>query len=44
LYQLNVTIPSGVTAGATVTIEVDTFDSFNDLLSVNVQATIPISK
>lgn len=43
LYQLNVTIPPGVTTGQTVTIEIDTFDSFNDLLSVNVQATIPIS-
>jgi uncharacterized protein (TIGR03437 family) len=44
LYQLNVTIPTGVTAGTSVTVEVDTYDSSNDLLSVNVQATIPISK
>ena len=44
LYQLNVTIPAGVTAGATVTIEVDTFDADNNLLTVNAQATIPISK
>jgi uncharacterized protein (TIGR03437 family) len=44
LYQLNVTIPSGVTAGTSVTVEVDSFDSVNDLLSINVQATIPISK
>jgi len=44
LYQLNVTIPAGVTAGANVTIEIDTFDSSNFLLTVNTQATIPISK
>ena len=44
LYQLNVTIPAGVTAGATVTIEVDTNDSFGNLTAVNVQATIPISQ
>jgi len=44
LYQLNVTIPSGVTAGANVTIEIDTFDSNDDLLTVNAEATIPISK
>jgi hypothetical protein len=25
-------------------VEVDSFDSVNDLLSINVQATIPISK
>ena len=42
LYQLNVTIPTGVTAHSTVSIEVDTFDSGNNLLSVNTQATIPI--
>jgi len=44
LYQLNVTIPAGVMAGATVTIEIDTFDASNFLLTVNTQATIPISK
>ncbi len=44
LYQLNVTIPTGITAGANVTIEIDTFDSQDNLLSVNAQATIPIAK
>lgn len=44
LYQLNVTIPAGVTAGENVTIEVDTFDNQDNLLSVNAQATIPIAK
>ncbi|HTS27524.1 MAG TPA: hypothetical protein VMH81_16725 [Bryobacteraceae bacterium] len=44
LYQLNVTIPSGVTAGTSVFIEVDSYDDANDLLSSNFQATIPISK
>ena len=44
LYQLNVAIPSGVTAGAKVSIEIDTFDSQDNLLSVNVQGTIPIAK
>jgi len=44
LYQLNVTIPTGVTKGATVSIEIDTFDNANNLLSANFQATIPISQ
>jgi uncharacterized protein (TIGR03437 family) len=38
LYQLNVTIPTGVTAGSLVTLEVDGADA------LNIQATIPISK
>ena len=44
LYQLNVTIPSGVTTGGSVTIEVDCFDDQGYLLADNAQATIPISK
>ncbi len=44
LYQLNVTIPAGVTAGANVTIEIATFDTAKNLLSVNSEATIPIAK
>jgi uncharacterized protein (TIGR03437 family) len=44
LYQLNVKIPTGVTAGASVGVEVDSFDSMGDFLSFNIQATIPISK
>jgi uncharacterized protein (TIGR03437 family) len=44
LYQLNVTIPAGVTAGANVTIEIDTFDTNKNLLAVSSEATIPISK
>jgi len=44
LYQLNVTIPAGLTAGANATIEIDTFDRSKNLLSVNVEATIPISR
>jgi uncharacterized protein (TIGR03437 family) len=38
LYQLNVTIPSGVTLGASVDVEIVTLDADN------IQATIPISK
>ena len=38
LYQLNVTIPSGVTLGTSVDIEIATLDADN------IQATIPISK
>ena len=44
LYQLNVTIPAGVTTGASVPIEIDTFDSSKNLQSVNTEATIPIGK
>ena len=44
LYQLNVTIPAGVTAGANVPIEIDTFDNVKNLVSMNVEATIPIAK
>ena len=44
LYQLNVTIPSGVTAGANATIEIAALDSAGNLVSDNVEATIPISK
>ncbi|HEY2014902.1 MAG TPA: hypothetical protein VGH38_15450, partial [Bryobacteraceae bacterium] len=44
LYQLNVTIPTGVTPGANVTVEVDSYDSQDILLAINAQATIPISK
>ncbi len=38
LYQLNVTIPSGVTKGTSVTLEVDGYDA------ITIQATIPISQ
>jgi uncharacterized protein (TIGR03437 family) len=38
LYQLNVTIPAGVTTGTSVNLEIDTVDAYNS------QATIPISK
>ena len=38
LYQLNVTIPTGVTAGTDVTLEISTTDADN------IQATIPIAK
>jgi uncharacterized protein (TIGR03437 family) len=38
LYQLNVTIPAGVTAATSVSIHVETDDTDN------IQATIPISK
>jgi uncharacterized protein (TIGR03437 family) len=44
LYQLKVTIPTGVTAGSQASIEVATFDSARNLLSVNTEATIPIAK
>ena len=37
LYQLNVTIPSGVTSGTSVDVEIQTVDADN------IQATIPIS-
>jgi uncharacterized protein (TIGR03437 family) len=38
LYQLNVTIPAGVTTGSDVTLEIVTTDADN------LQATIPIAK
>jgi uncharacterized protein (TIGR03437 family) len=38
LYQLNVTIPAGVTTGSNVTLEIVTTDADN------IQATIPIGK
>jgi uncharacterized protein (TIGR03437 family) len=38
LYQLNVTIPTGVTTGSEVTFEIVTTDADN------IQATIPIGK
>ena len=38
LYQLNVTIPNGVTRGTDVYLEVDGYDA------ITVQSTIPISK
>jgi uncharacterized protein (TIGR03437 family) len=38
LYQLNVTVPTGVTANANVTLEVDGLDA------ITFQATIPIGK
>ena len=38
LYQLNVTVPSNVTAGTSVDLDIETIDASN------VQATIPISK
>lgn len=44
LYQVNVTIPAGVTAGSQASIEIATFDSSRNLLSVNTEATIPIAK
>lgn len=44
LYQVNVTIPAGVTAGSNASIEIATFDSAKNLLSVNTEATIPIAK
>ena len=38
LYQLNVTIPAGVTTGSSVVLEISTVDADN------VQAVIPIAK
>jgi uncharacterized protein (TIGR03437 family) len=44
LYQLNVTIPTGVMAGTSVLIEVDANDTAGDPPTISLQATIPISK
>ena len=41
---MNVTIPAGVTAGGQASIEIATFDSARNLLSVSAEATIPIAK
>jgi uncharacterized protein (TIGR03437 family) len=45
LYQLNVTIPSGVTTGSSVDIEITTWlDNFQTPDTDNFEATIPIGK
>lgn len=44
LYQMNVTIPTGVTLGSSVYLEIDGADPSGNLNALTVQATIPISK
>jgi uncharacterized protein (TIGR03437 family) len=42
LYQLNVTIPSGVTSGSNVTIEIVAYDTSGNPVTDNAEATIPV--
>jgi uncharacterized protein (TIGR03437 family) len=44
LYQMNVTIPTGVTPGSSVYLEIDGADPSGNLNALTLQATIPISK
>jgi uncharacterized protein (TIGR03437 family) len=44
LYQINMTIPSGVTTGASDSIEIDAYDANDNFVTVNSSATIPIGK
>ena len=42
LYQVNFTVPAGVTTGQSVSLEIDTLDANSNFTAVHSQATIPI--
>ncbi len=44
LYQVNMTIPTGVTTGESVGIEIDAYDANDNFVTVNASATIPIGQ
>ncbi len=44
LYQVNMTIPTSVTTGQSVDIEIDAYDVNDNFVTVNFSATIPIGK
>jgi uncharacterized protein (TIGR03437 family) len=43
LYQVNITLPTGITTGQSDDIGIETVDQYGNVVSYNDQATIPIS-
>lgn len=44
LYQINATVPNGITRGAIVSLGIEVDDTFGDVLSVTTEAKIPVAQ